>query len=126
MDIQYGRWTTHILTHRNPRDSDEGNVCVCTEVKFYLLFSFKYLNSSSQECSSVGEGVRPLSNVDMANETSSRSSILDEHLSHRLLKQEICSGEDHLQLGLCHVRLKVHDVMAHIVSHLSATYKNIR
>lgn len=72
MDVQYGRWTTHIFTHGNPRDLDEGNVCVCTEVKFYLLFSLKYLNSSSQECSSVGEGVRPLSNVDMANETSSR------------------------------------------------------
>lgn len=43
MEFQYDRWTKPTfptVTHRNTGDSEEGHVCVCTEVKFYLSFFF--------------------------------------------------------------------------------------
>lgn len=47
----------------------------------------------------IGEGACPLSNVDGADETGSRGSTSDEHLSHRLSHWETRPAQDHLQMG---------------------------
>lgn len=58
----------------------------------------------------IGEGACPLSNVDGADETGSRGSTSDEHLSHRLLHWETRPAQDHLQMGPWCTGLKVHDL----------------
>lgn len=84
------------LSHTETRgDSEQGHVCVCSGVKFYPTFIFFYENKLSRK--HTLEKVREAaSDVNMLSEPSSRWRI-DEHLSHGLLKQEVCLRGGHLQ-----------------------------
>lgn len=95
-EFQYDRWTKPTfptVTHRNTGDSEEGHVCVCTEVKFYLSFFFFIITNSRLI---PREGEESSEHANMLSGLSSQWRI-DEHLSHRLLKYDICSSKDHLQ-----------------------------